>query len=298
MVRLFSAVLSVLSAFPVISVADEREPRRMFVEAEMLRRAEVCEVGQKGTALEPLAKVFAWSFLDQFEKARQLKPLLPALSSLETLSSAQRAKLVRCLKKWQQAARIEQNILDEYPGSEVAFELARERRLTPSDIENTIGQVEAAENLANSHRKSTDERQPDQIENSSEPRDLTSILKDVEKEFEKSDQDDGASRKQHLTANQINGIRQQLAACWSPPVGARDSGKTVDIRVKLDRQGAVQSSTLMSTERIDGSFDRALAESAMNAVRTCSPLEGLPGEKYQAWKTLRLTFDPEEMLSE
>jgi hypothetical protein len=35
----------------------------------------------------------------------------------------------------------------------------------------------------------------------------------------------------------------------------------------------------------------------MRAVRICSPLEGLPAEKYQAWKALDLTFDPQEMLA-
>jgi hypothetical protein len=31
-------------------------------------------------------------------------------------------------------------------------------------------------------------------------------------------------------------------------------------------------------------------------VRICSPLEGLPPEKYAQWQTLLLNFDPQEML--
>jgi hypothetical protein len=30
-------------------------------------------------------------------------------------------------------------------------------------------------------------------------------------------------------------------------------------------------------------------------VHICSPLEGLPVDKYDTWRKMRLTFDPEEM---
>ena len=102
---------------------------------------------------------------------------------------------------------------------------------------------------------------------------------------------------QQLTASQIDAIRQQLASCWNPPVGARDAKDLrIEIRVQLARDGSVRQAELISRGRMGESFYRAAAESAMRAVRICSPLEGLPAEKYEQWQTLLLNFDPQEML--
>ena len=60
----------------------------------------------------------------------------------------------------------------------------------------------------------------------------------------------------------------------------------------LTPEGPLQKPAFLTSE----SFYRAAAESAMRAVRVCSPLEGLPTEKYQQWQTLLLNFDPQEML--
>jgi hypothetical protein len=102
---------------------------------------------------------------------------------------------------------------------------------------------------------------------------------------------------QQITATQIDAIRQQLAQCWNPPVGARDAGDLrIEVGVRLDRDGSVVSAQILSTERMNDDFYRAAAESALRAVRICSPLEGLPENKYDQWKVLRLNFDPQEML--
>jgi hypothetical protein len=86
--RLYIALFSAVLAWsPLGAFGSASEARRLFVEAEMLRRAEVCEVGDASASLDPLAQILAWSFIEHHEKARQLKPLLPALASLEDLSS-------------------------------------------------------------------------------------------------------------------------------------------------------------------------------------------------------------------
>jgi hypothetical protein len=172
----------------------------------------------------------------------------------------------------------------------------------------------------------TEQQEPHSEEPKRQKRDLTSILKDVEKDFAGSNQEqdnpnpdaqnetsregeDAQETQQavqspeadrvapQLTASQIDAIRQQLANCWSPPVGARDAQDLrIEIRVQLERDGSVRSAELISRERMGESFYRAAAESAMRAVRICSPLEGLPPEKYEQWQTLLLNFDPQEML--
>jgi len=164
----------------------------------------------------------------------------------------------------------------------------------------------------------------------SEPEDrLTSILKDVERDLSQrrraretaqEDPEEAAEKKDkaaepasgepapdqpqqrtpkasdRLTASQIDAIRHQLQQCWNVPAGARDAANlVVEIAVRLNRDGSVRHAEIATTERMDDSFYRAAAESALRAVRICSPLEGLPVEKYESWREMRLTFDPEQM---
>mgnify|MGYP006445062733 CR=1 FL=1 len=132
----------ILLAFPTALAADARTAREMYVKAELLRRADVCAVGQQG-GMNPIEQALAWDFLKHLEKARQLRPLWPALSDPQQLTESQRQNLVRCLEKWKKAARIEQTILKQYQETEAAFELAKTRRLTPSDVNKIINLVEA-----------------------------------------------------------------------------------------------------------------------------------------------------------
>jgi hypothetical protein len=269
------------------AVASDSEARRLFVEAEMLRRSDVCDVGQKGDALSPLAKVLAWGFLESHAKARQLRPLLPALASVEDLDADTKADLVKCLQKWEQAAEIEQEILREHPGTDVAFDLAKERRLRPRDVSNIIASVKASGGMA----------EPGYSE--SQRKDLNRIIEYPGSDAQRAkDAYDALSKAETdpLSKSQIDAIQKQLASCWAPPVGARDKDIEVRLKVGLEKDGSVKSAELLSRRRMDESCYRAVAESAMRAVRICSPLEGLPAEKYQAWKVLDLTFDPKEML--
>jgi outer membrane biosynthesis protein TonB len=151
---------------------------------------------------------------------------------------------------------------------------------------------------------------------------LTSILKDVESELSKAaeNQDTKTDQKtepqanqqakttpesegertptasQQLSASQIGNVRRQLQDCWSVPAGAKDAANlVVEIAVTLNRDGSVRRAQIATTARMNDSFYRAAAESALRAVHICSPLEGLPVDKYDTWRRMRLTFDPEEM---
>jgi len=94
-------------------------------------------------------------------------------------------------------------------------------------------------------------------------------------------------------------IRGQISRCWNVPAGARDAKDlVVEIRVIVDRDGAVQQATIVDQGRLGSDpFFRAAAESARRAFFNplCRPLH-LPAEKYAIWKDLVVDFSPKDIL--
>lgn len=90
-------------------------------------------------------------------------------------------------------------------------------------------------------------------------------------------------------------LREQIAPCWNPPVGAAGA---VDLRVTVRFQ-------LSADGTLDGQPDivqwqsapgfQAAADSALRAVRRCSPLH-LPAEAFDYWRDVQINFDPKDML--
>ncbi len=106
---------------------------------------------------------------------------------------------------------------------------------------------------------------------------------------------------QPMSMTELDAIRSQIAKCWSVPAGAKDAHELrVTLRVQLTQDGSVIQVALAdeSVARYGSgdTFFRAAADSAMRAVRQCSPLKNLPPEKYQTWRDIIMTFDPREML--
>lgn len=103
-----------------------------------------------------------------------------------------------------------------------------------------------------------------------------------------------------LSMSEKDAIRSQISRCWSVPAGARDAhGLVVVLRVEVQRDGSVLNVALAEASKgryAKDTFFRAAADSAMRAVRMCSPLKDLPPEKYDTWRDMELTFDPKEML--
>ncbi|TLP43028.1 cell envelope biogenesis protein TolA [Cohaesibacter sp. CAU 1516] len=98
-----------------------------------------------------------------------------------------------------------------------------------------------------------------------------------------------------MTQSELDALRAQISPCWSPPVGAADASQLrVRIEFGLDRQGNVVSGP-EPVEFPANQFGVAAVESAMRAVRRCGPYSSLPQDKYDAWKRVRITFDPREM---
>lgn len=103
-----------------------------------------------------------------------------------------------------------------------------------------------------------------------------------------------------LSLSEKDAIRSQIAKCWTVPAGAKNAHELIVVlQVEVERDGSVAKVQLaeVSKRRASGdTFFRAAADSAIRAVKKCSPLKHLPPEKYHSWQMMELTFDPKEML--
>jgi TonB family protein len=94
------------------------------------------------------------------------------------------------------------------------------------------------------------------------------------------------------TSGEMDTIGSQLAGCWYVDPNLKGAmNLVVDVRVDLLPDGTVNSASILQRERM--TFDttyRDVAESALRAVRKCSPFK-LPREKYDTWKTIVFHFN-------
>ncbi len=93
-------------------------------------------------------------------------------------------------------------------------------------------------------------------------------------------------------------VEKQIYRCWIVPVGAKGVGKLqVVVRFSVDPDGSVRRPRVVDGERFarDPIF-RIVAESAVRAVRQCSPLR-LPRESYAQWRDIEMNFDLERALN-
>jgi len=97
-----------------------------------------------------------------------------------------------------------------------------------------------------------------------------------------------------MTANELDALRARLAQCWSPPIGWIDPSEVrVVLLLALNADGSVNGEPRVM-EAPQGQFARQAPESALRAVRRCAPYN-LPAEKYDAWREVKVTFDPQDM---
>jgi len=168
------------------------------------------------------------------------------------------------------------------------------------------------------------EKKPEEKKAEKKPKkpeeDLMAVLKSVketaQKEAQKEDEttpskEETSENTKKALSNQYNpglplsmsekdAIRSQIAKCWNVPAGAKDAHELIVIvRVQLEQDGTVINVELAGESKsryASDTFFRAAADSAIRAVRQCSPLENLPPDKFQTWRDIELTFDPKEML--
>ena len=128
--------------------------------------------------------------------------------------------------------------------------------------------------------------------------------KDNEKEDQKIIEDKEEDSKEislgeKLTISEKDAIRRQFYRCWIVPAGAKNlKDLFVSIKIKLDKEGNVIFSKLINNNRLNDSFFRAAAESALRAVNhpECKKLK-VPEKKYKTWKEIILDFDPSQSIN-
>ena len=102
-----------------------------------------------------------------------------------------------------------------------------------------------------------------------------------------------------LTISEKDAIRRQFYRCWIVPSGAKDlKDLIVSIKIKLNDEGEVINTKLLTDRKLNNPFFRAASESAMRAVNhpECKKLQ-VPKKKYETWKEIILDFDPSQSLN-
>ncbi len=101
-----------------------------------------------------------------------------------------------------------------------------------------------------------------------------------------------------LSASDMNGLRLSVQQCWVVDVGSEAANIAVTIAMSLDRDGRVDANTIALIDATDGSqtaIDIAF-QSARRAILRCQK-DGyeLPVDKYDQWRDIEMTFNPESM---
>jgi outer membrane biosynthesis protein TonB len=102
-----------------------------------------------------------------------------------------------------------------------------------------------------------------------------------------------------LSLSEKDAIAGQFKRCWNVPAGAKDAKDlVVTLHLSLSADGSVTNVEMARDQSRYNSdtYFRAAADSAMRAVRQCSPLKNLSADKYGSWHEMELTFDPKDML--
>ena len=107
----------------------------------------------------------------------------------------------------------------------------------------------------------------------------------------------GGSYFSELSISETDAIAARLRQCWNLDPGAMGiEGMIIEIRAYLNRDGSVQKVDVLDSSRYNSdAFFRSVADSAKRAVYICAPYDILSqkhSDKYDAWKTMFLRFDP------
>lgn len=96
-------------------------------------------------------------------------------------------------------------------------------------------------------------------------------------------------------------IRRALLPCERQPLPSPEAASIeVDVRVTLTREGGLAEANVLRVRNDDPSleiYERRMRDLALNVVRQCTPIRGLPGELYdvpRGWRQFTYTFDPRQ----
>lgn len=89
-------------------------------------------------------------------------------------------------------------------------------------------------------------------------------------------------------------VMEQFAKCWNVPKDAVDTNNSVVLSVQLTKDANLVKVAIINDNgnyKSDPLF-RVLADSAVQAVRRCSPLKNMPLDKFSVWEYMELRFEP------
>ena len=110
----------------------------------------------------------------------------------------------------------------------------------------------------------------------------------------------GAGLANAMTMDLVDGLKNQIQPCWSPPVGAPHPERLIPtFRMFLNPDGSVAQPPQLSADSAmmaaGDPFMRAAVEAARRAIYTCAPYK-LPADKYTTWRDITIDFDPRKMV--
>jgi hypothetical protein len=120
-----------------------------------------------------------------------------------------------------------------------------------------------------------------------------------DKEPDENNKEKSVNLGEKLTISEKDAIRRQFYRCWIVPAGAKNiKDYKVSLRLKLNEEGEVINSKIINKSKMNNTFFRTLAESAVRAVNhpDCKKLK-VPKKKYETWKETILDFDPSVMIN-
>lgn len=103
-----------------------------------------------------------------------------------------------------------------------------------------------------------------------------------------------------LSQGERDSLRLAVQDCWVVDVGSQAANVTVTLSMQMDRNGHVVASSLrlLSFSGGSGAAVETAFQAARRAVLRCDQMKGgydLPIEKYDRWKEIEMTFNPEMM---
>ncbi|MFY0596394.1 MAG: energy transducer TonB [Cognatishimia sp.] len=101
-----------------------------------------------------------------------------------------------------------------------------------------------------------------------------------------------------LTSGEKDALRVSVQSCWVVDVGSQAANVTVTVGMSFDRDGRVVGGSLrqLSASGGDENAAKAAFEAARRAILRCQRGGyNLPIEKYEHWRDVEITFNPEKM---
>jgi hypothetical protein len=111
----------------------------------------------------------------------------------------------------------------------------------------------------------------------------------------------GIGQQNAMTMDLVDSLRNQIAQCWSPPVGAPNSQElVVDFDLFLNPDGSIAQPPQLIGNSVsaNSSYARAAIDAARRAIYTCAPYK-LPADRYSQWREINpFHFDPRGMMGQ